>query len=91
MKVSRRVIFPLALLLGLLLVVEAVVTEVDTEEPDKISEGLGFKHQLDEEEAGRKAGEAVKSARKNTQETVDGELCTCVLVLLSFSFYFVCN
>ena len=41
---------------------------------DKISEGLGFKNQqqLDEEEAARKAGEGVKSAREKAQEMASG-------------------
>lgn len=94
MKVSRRVIVPLVMLLGLLLVVAAVATKVETEDPedeswtswakDKIGEGLGFKEQTDEEEA----GEAVESTGENTQETISGEsiMCTCFLVLFSSSF-----
>jgi hypothetical protein len=100
MKVPRRAIVPLALLLGLLLVV-AVAANVNTEETeddsrtnwakDKISEGLGFKHQQDEEEVGKKAGEAIKSTRENAQEIVDGELCVLVLLSSFFPFTFVCN
>jgi hypothetical protein len=38
---------------------------------DKISEGLGLKHHadVDEEEAARKAGQTVKSARESAQHT----------------------
>ena len=42
---------------------------------DKISEGLGLKHHVndvDEEEAARKAGHTVKSARESAQHTVSG-------------------
>lgn len=39
---------------------------------DKISEGLGFKDKADEEEAARKAGEGVKSAREKAQDVASG-------------------
>jgi len=42
---------------------------------DKISEGLGLKHHadVDEEEAARKAGQTVKSARESAQHTASGK------------------
>ena len=91
MKVSRSIIVPLVMLLGMLLLVAAVVaTKEDIEETEeswgtwakeKITEGLGLKNPLNEEEVGRKAGDTVKSTRESTQETVSGELCTYLLLL----------
>lgn len=43
---------------------------------DKISEGLGLKHAVadDEEDAARKAGHTVKSARESAQHVASGNL-----------------
>ena len=52
---------------------------------DKISDGLGLKHHadVDEEEAARKAGQTVKSARESVQHTASGKKSTLRTILLS--------
>jgi hypothetical protein len=71
--------------------VHDVAEESDKEEEswtgwakEKISEGLGLKHHadvVDEEEAARKAGHTVKSARESAQNTASGKKSTPPTIL----------
>lgn len=49
---------------------------------EKISEGLGFKDKLDEEEAARKAGEGFTNAREKAQEVASGKFCSLFFFFL---------